>query len=449
VGAVREFRRMLFAVAGRHPAIAVRYYYVTQASTDSIHDTVHAKVERLSEEVAGLLQDAECRFEFVGARELRNLAYRPPTQSVQLQLAEQASSVSSAAYSCLVRLADYYRFITHPDGRCRYEMFEENVRDYQRGVKVNKEIAESLAAPDQNVDFWWLNNGATVIATRISLIGTKVLVLDDPRVVNGLQTSQEVFKHFSEHAGELTRDTRNILVKVIQTDDERCRDRIIRATNSQTAVSEASLRATDKFQRDIEAFLDSRGLYYDRRKNQHRNAGRPIAKIISISYLAQAIASVLFSEPDNARARPSTLMKDDRSYRRIFNRRNPLQVYHTSVTLMRRVDGFLRSTDDEVSPDEKTNLRFYLAMCAAMTASRRPRLQPKDLIDLAMPSDLTLGELFGDLRNWLSQYVDERVGAPDRARATKSREFRDRVIALCTERLDASQAAGSSRTETA
>jgi len=82
-------------------------------------------------------------------------------------------------------------------------------------------------------------------------------------------------------------DERSILVRVIVTEDAESRDRIIRATNSQTDIPSASLRATDKIHRDIEDFFATRGLFYDRRKNFYKNQGKPVRKIVSIGFLAQ------------------------------------------------------------------------------------------------------------------------------------------------------------------
>lgn len=57
---------------------------------------------------------------------------------------------------------------------------------------------------------------------------------------------------------------RSVLVRILVTgDDSHTRDRVIRATNRQTSVPAASLRATEGIQRDIEAFFHGRGWYYD------------------------------------------------------------------------------------------------------------------------------------------------------------------------------------------
>jgi hypothetical protein len=100
----------------------------------------------------------------------------------------------------------------------------------------------------------------------------KILTIEDPQIVNGLQTSTEVYKNFSQK-GALA-DERNILVRVIVPTDGDSRDQIIKATNSQTTIPIASLRSTEKVNRDIEEYFRAHGLFYDRRKNLHKNEGR-------------------------------------------------------------------------------------------------------------------------------------------------------------------------------
>ena len=119
---------------------------------------------------------------------------------------------------------------------------------------------------------------------------------------------------FSSKPGAADAGTRSVLVRVIVPQEEDSRDRIIKATNSQTSIPRASLRATDKIHRDIEDYLTPRGIYYDRRKNYYKNQGKPVKKIVSIPYLAQAVLACGLRDPANARARPSSLLKNDETY---------------------------------------------------------------------------------------------------------------------------------------
>ena len=164
-------------------------------------------------------------------------------------------------------------------------------------------------------DFWWLNNGVTLIASKAFLSG-KTLTIEKPQIVNGMQTSFKIYKYFYETREK--EDTRNILVRVIGLDEtpegNNTRNRIIQATNSQTRIPIASLRATDQIQFILEEYLKSFGFYYDRRKNYYKNERKPFNKIISITYLAQGIMSILLQRPNDARARPSSLSSVDDNY---------------------------------------------------------------------------------------------------------------------------------------
>ena len=176
-----------------------------------------------------------------------------------------------------------------------------------------------------------MNNGITIVASRASQ-SAKTLTIEDPQIVNGLQTSTEIHKYFSQYKTE--GDQRNVLVRVIVPSHADSRDRIIKATNSQTAVPPASLRATGKIHRDIEEYLYPRGLYYDRRKNFYKNEGKPRDRIIGIPQLAQATMAIVLARPDNARARPSSLLKRDDDYEQVYNLAYPIALYCTGPGLL-------------------------------------------------------------------------------------------------------------------
>ncbi|MFE1555738.1 AIPR family protein [Streptomyces sp. NPDC058734] len=66
-------------------------------------------------------------------------------------------------YVCLARLDECYRFITSDNKALRQELFESNVRDYAGSTAVNNAIGDTLRS-GTGEDFWWFNNGVTVVA---------------------------------------------------------------------------------------------------------------------------------------------------------------------------------------------------------------------------------------------------------------------------------------------
>jgi hypothetical protein len=157
--------------------------------------------------------------------------------------------------------------------------------------------------------------------------------MEDPQIVNGLQTSREIHRYFE--TGNTTKEEREILVRIIRPQNAESRDRVIKATNSQTAIAAASLRATDEIQRNIEQYLKTFGLLLRSQKEFLQNEGKPRSKIISIPAMAQALMAIMLQVPDTARARPSSLLKKDEDYEKVFNETYPIQLFRACIELTR------------------------------------------------------------------------------------------------------------------
>lgn len=359
------FRKVYESLAAFFPTLAISYYYATQGN--EVHPNVSGKVQKLREDINKLFGGASFNFEFIGAKKLLELTRDIPSTSRKLEIAESPISTESGSYVCLVSLSKYFEFICDA-GSISRSIFESNVRDYQRNVVVNTGIKNTLSNKNSD-NFWYLNNGVTIITPKAVSAG-KQLTIEDPQIVNGLQTSHEIYRYFSE-LEEPVVDERAILVRIICEQNEEARDRIIRATNSQTAIPPASLRSSDEVHRNIEDFLKANGFYYDRKKNYYKNQGMPVAKIISIPYMAQAMMAITLLKPDSARARPSTLLNSEKEYRRIFSLDTPIDVFLKVVQTMKAVENFLKPDVCGVELERKdiTNIKFYVAMLVGIALS--------------------------------------------------------------------------------
>lgn len=404
LAAVEVFRQAYRTLAANFPALRVRFIYATLGA--EVHPNTRSKSRDLLAKVPALFSSATPSFDFLGASELLALARRQPKRAFTLKLAESPITAGGAvAYICLVQLTDLKAFVSDENGDLRAELFESNVRDFQGKTEVNKEIRDSLIKQGPE-DFWWLNNGITVLASQATQSG-KALTLEDPQIVNGLQTSRQIYEHFA--SGGETNDSRLVLVRVIVPEVDESRDRIIKATNSQTYIPPASLKATDKIQRDIEEYLRANGLYYDRRKNYYKNDGKPIANIIGIPKMAQALMAIILARPDTARARPSSLIKSDTDYARLFSADHPLGVYLACIRLVRHVESHLKSIDD-LDARDRNNLRFYVAMELAreLTGEAIPSLSK---LNAVAKVEVTANQLRGCTDRVLREY--QRLGATD------------------------------------
>lgn len=345
---------------GKFPSVNISYYYAAVAA--DVHVNVLRKVDlHLESTVKTHITDCNFSFTFLDVNKLLTLARKKPINVKSLHVGGATINTADGGYISLVTLVNFNEFITD-NKKLIKSFFDANVRDYQGKIEVNKAINDTLIKPTGE-DFWWLNNGVTITTTKASLAG-QLLTIEDPQIVNGLQSSHEIFNYFQ--SGGDTRDGRQIMVRVISPKDEKSRLKIIKATNSQTDVPIASLRATDRIHLDIEDFFSANGLFYDRRKNFYKNQGKQIDLIISIPLLSQIITAIVLREPDNSRARPSTLIKNDEEYQKIFNDEYKIEVYLCSVRIQKKVEHCLKNFSPELTTSTIGDLKFHVAMFTVM-----------------------------------------------------------------------------------
>ena len=330
--------RLLFAyrtLSTRISSFAVRIAYVSRGDSESVGDEVLGRARQAETIVRGLFGNCEARFQFVGSSDLVALSRRARHYSLELPFIE--CFAHGERYVLLTRLEDYANFVRDEDGELRRYLLDSNVRDFAGLNRVNEDIAESLDSHD-GPDFWWLNNGITILVTKVIIAG-KAIMMDDVQIVNGLQTTESIARHFV--AGRGDPQQRAVLVKVIKTDNLIVRDAIIRATNNQTEVEQQSLHATDKIQRDIEAVLVRSDWYYDRRKNHYANQGKPLERIVSPLYVAAGVLGVLLQSPSRASRLKQRFMRRPDAYRHIFSDSIDLNAWPKLVSVLKFVDSEL------------------------------------------------------------------------------------------------------------
>lgn len=332
----------------RLSSFAVDIYYASRGDKVDLGDEVEARGHQVEAIVRNSFGSCKVGFAFVGATELVELHRKVRSYTLELPFVEALAK--GERYVVLVRLSDYFNFISE-DGRLRRYLFDSNVRDFMGLNRVNEDIKATLDNPD-SPDFWWLNNGVTILSTSAAITG-KSIQADDIQIVNGLQTTESIYRHFSR-TSKAEQDERCVLVKVIVTKDEAVRDAIIRATNNQTDVEPASLHATDKIQRDIEDVLLRHGLYYERRKNFYANQGHAPAELVSPLYAAAGYVALVLKSPHAAASFRSKFMRSESSYGSVFDRTAPLEVWPKVVHILKRVDAKL----EELRPQDKVTDKF-------------------------------------------------------------------------------------------
>ncbi|MBN1970760.1 MAG: AIPR family protein [Candidatus Delongbacteria bacterium] len=323
-------------VSPRLSKFNINFCYSSRGDTEVLGDSIVSRSKQILQITNSLFNSCSSSFYFYGSTELIELFRKAPNFTLEIPFVKDLSS--GQTYILLVPLKDYFNFI-QDGGKLRRYLFDSNVRDFMGLNSVNDDIRETLLN-GESPDFWWLNNGVTILATGAQIIG-QVIQIQDIQIVNGLQTSESIFRHF-ENGGDDSKN-RSILVKVIVSKDNKVRDSIIRATNNQTSVEQSSLHATDKIQRDIEEILKQKDFFYERRTNFYKNQGVPSNRIISPLYLATGFVSLILKAPDQASRLRAKFMRIESSYENVFSPNTDLLVWPQIAFILKNSDSFLEA----------------------------------------------------------------------------------------------------------
>lgn len=318
-------------VSPRLSKFKVNYSYSSRGDSECIGDSIKARAEQIKSVTTESFGSCEVDFKFHGSSEIVELHRKTPNFCLELPYSKVLAS--GERYILLAKLKDFYGFVTDDDKLRRY-LFDSNVRDFMGLNRVNEDIKLTLEN-ESSPDFWWLNNGVTILATSANLVGDSIQI-QDIQIVNGLQTTESIFRYFESGGHDL--NARSVLIKVIVSNDEDVRDTIIRATNNQTDVELSSLHATDKIQRDIEDILERNDFHYERRKNLPTNLGHPASKIISPLYVASGYVSLILKFPQKASLLRSRFMSSDQSYKQVFSDKTPLDVWPQIAFILKITD---------------------------------------------------------------------------------------------------------------
>jgi len=193
-------------------------------------------------------------------------------------------------------------------------LLERNIRRYLglHGNRVNEAIAKTLRSPAECSNFYFYNNGVTLICDRFDYNALqsenhKVRV-EGLQIINGGQTSKTIQSTLTELSRDLPDighdlDAAFVLVRLYQVPRDAAAfvQTITYATNSQNPVDLKDLRSNDERQKQLE--LSIRELGYEYRRQ--RAAGTPTPKDITVGTAAESILSVWRRHPQQAKARAS------------------------------------------------------------------------------------------------------------------------------------------------
>lgn len=329
----RRFLEAYTTLAHCDPLVEIRLVYASRGDAASVSAEPQGRMRQLEEQAKSYFSKSKVKGEFVGARELLILNRKSRDESLVLPFVSSLAHDGNN-YVVIAKLGDYYGFVKNGEGKLRRYLFDSNVRAFLGYNSVNEDIDNTLRNPN-GVNFWWLNNGITILADNAKIVGRQ-LHLKGVQIVNGLQTTETLYRHFASGRAE-SLDS-EILIKVLTLKDADVRYRILQATNNQSDVASFSLHATDEIQRNIEAILNSAGLHYERLEHDPRNEGIPASRIIQPIELAKAYLAVVYRNPAAAARLQIKFTRNPILYNELFPRSFPVDRWPLLATVWRTAE---------------------------------------------------------------------------------------------------------------
>ncbi len=159
-----------------------------------------------------------------------------------------------------------------------YALFERNIREYLGNRGINKNIYRTLKDTAQRKNFFYYNNGITIICERIGAqvniphkhnehiqIGFKI---DNPQIVNGCQTVNSIYTALQEYTSDddiekQFKDT-FVMLKILQIDPKNEQQKqlskdIVTYNNSQNSIDEKTFVANNELYQRIKNEFESKG----------------------------------------------------------------------------------------------------------------------------------------------------------------------------------------------
>ncbi len=246
-------------------------------------------------------------------------------------------------------------------------VFDSNIRRFlgTRGA-VNGDILKTCTDTAVSAQFWFLNNGITVICDSFDAVtdpDNAHVKIKNMQIVNGCQTASALA--LADKNGKLAPDTR-VMLRIYEAADAQLVDKIVLTTNNQNKISSRDLRSNDKTQLDMQEAFKTYSLYYERKVNQY-GPDVPADRIVVNELVAQAYLAIALKKPSDARRRKYKVWGE--MYDRIFSGQ-VVEPYIISMLLERAAkDWIFKSGYTETTEDFRRKLAnngvFHVARAAA------------------------------------------------------------------------------------
>lgn len=179
-----------------------------------------------------------------------------------------------------------------------YPIFDMNIREYLGNKGINKKIYETLLDDNDRKNFFYYNNGITMICDEMSSVETRpcgnninaVFNVKNPQIVNGCQTVNSIYEALKNvDPSELDQKYKDtfVMLKILQINreneyEEKLYKNIVTYNNSQNSIDEKTFVANNSIFNRLKNEFESKGfllLIKQSDKNTYNSQYKNITKL--------------------------------------------------------------------------------------------------------------------------------------------------------------------------
>lgn len=237
-------------------------------------------------------------------------------------------------------------------------LLEKNIRRYLGKNTVNDGIVRTLLSDGKRQNFFFFNNGITMICEKFSYNGLQekdwIVKINRLQIINGGQTCRTIYQTLKEHP-EIDFSQVYILVRLYEVSDgEDVIQDITYATNSQNPVDFRDLKSNDERQILLEEGARGLGYVYKRKRDNVSNTN-----VIPSTVAAESVLAVWREKPHLAKYKRNEFF--DKYYLDIFEELNAAQMV-MAVLIFRYCDSRRKSvSEDKKIQAHRPFSQYYLA----------------------------------------------------------------------------------------
>jgi hypothetical protein len=236
------------------------------------------------------------------------------------------------------------------------DLLDKNIRKYLGINAVNKAIHDTLIDDSKRSNFFFYNNGITMICSDFKY---NALQKDDWKVqtrslqiINGGQTCKTIYQVLKNNSDIDFSETTVLLRLYAVGTDESVIEGITRATNSQNPVDFRDLKSNDEMQRLLEQGAKELGYIYKRKRDNQTNTD-----MIPSSVAAESVFAIWRKKPHLAKYKKSEFFNE--YYQKIFKDLNAAQMI-IAVLIFRMCDNYRKKYSHDQDIQAQRRYSHYL-----------------------------------------------------------------------------------------